>query len=106
MMFSGFRAKMNGRGMLLPFHCYDSDWMAGISYGDQPLQETELRKGALTAVTDAAEDVSATIPYGALARATSNLARGVLRGSARGRQGFIYLSDGYKVFFVPQTDKK
>lgn len=106
MVFSNFRAKIDGRGILLPFRCYDSDWMAGISYGDKPLLETEVRGGALTAVTDAAEDVIATIPYGALARATSNLARGVFRGSARGRGGFIYLSDGYKVFFEPQTDKK
>jgi hypothetical protein len=106
MMFSSFRAKTDGKGIALPFDCYNSDWMAGISYGDQPFLETEMRKGALTAMTDAAEGVSASIPYGALARATSNLARGVLRGSARGRGGFIYLSDGYKVFFEPQTGKK
>jgi hypothetical protein len=105
-VFSSFRAKTAGRDIALAFQCYDSDWMAGISYGDQPFLETEVRKSALTAVTDAAGSVSASIPYGALARATSNLARGVLRGSARGRQGFIHLSDGYKVFFEPQPYKK
>lgn len=104
--FSGFRAKVAGSSIMLPFDCYDSDMMAGISYQDQSVVETEVRRGAVTSLTNAAGELSNNIPYGALARATSNIARGAIRGSSRGRQMFIYLSDGYKVFLELQPPKQ
>jgi hypothetical protein len=96
--FTDFRVKLDGSSVTLPFTCYDSDMMAGISYGDQGLIETEVRRSSTGALADAASALSSAIPHGALARASGNIARGVLRGAARKRESFIYLSDGYKVF--------
>ncbi len=103
--FSNFRAKVGGSSLVLPFGCYDSDLMAGISFSDGSVTEAEVRRGAVSSLTSAAGELSNTIPYGALARATSDIARGVIRGSARSKQQFIYLSDGYKVFLQPQPDQ-
>jgi hypothetical protein len=96
--FTDFRVKLDGSSVTLPFTCYDLDMMAGISYGDQGMIETEVRRGSTSALADAASALSNAIPHGALARASGNIARGVLRGAARKRESFIYLSDGYKVF--------
>ncbi|MBD0255897.1 MAG: conjugative transposon protein TraM [Cytophagales bacterium] len=104
--FSSFRAKVAGQSLVLPFTCYDSDLMAGLSYADQPVTETEVRRNAVTSLTNAAGELSNAIPYGALARATSGIARGAIRGSARSRQGFIFLPDGYKVFLQPQPQQQ
>lgn len=103
--FSNFRAKVAGSSLVLPFGCYDSDLMAGISFSDGTVTEAEVRRGAVSSLTSAAGELRNTIPYGALARATSDIARGVIRGSARSKQQFIYLSDGYKVFLQPQPDQ-
>ncbi len=96
--FTDFRVKLDGSSVTLPFTCYDSDMMAGISYGDQGMIETEVRRGSTGALADAASALSNAIPHGALARASGNIARGALRGAARKRESFIYLSDGYEVF--------
>ncbi len=96
--FSDFRVKLDGSNVALPFTCYDSDMMAGISYSDQGILETEVRRGSTGALADAGSALSNAIPHSALARASGNIARGVLRGAARKRESFIYLSDGYKVF--------
>jgi hypothetical protein len=100
--FSDFRAKLDGSSMALPFSCYDSDMMAGISYGDKGSIETEVHRSASSAIADAASALSNAIPHGALARASGNIARGALRGAGRKRESFIYLSDGYKVFLELQ----
>jgi hypothetical protein len=104
--FSSFRAKVAGSSLVLPFGCYDWDLMAGISFSDGSVTEAEVRRGAVSSLTSAAGELSNAIPYGALARATSDIARGAIRGSARSKQQFIYLSDGYKVFLQPQPDQK
>jgi hypothetical protein len=104
--FSSFRVKIAGSSLILPFGCYDSDLMAGISFSDGSVTEAEVRRGAVSSLTSAAGELGNAIPYGALARATSDIARGVIRGSARNKQQFIYLSDGYKVFLQPQPDQK
>ena len=103
--FTDFRVKLDGSSVALPFTCYDSDRMAGISYGDQGMIETEVRRGSTGALADAASALSTAIPHGALARASGNIARGVLRGAARKRESFIYLSDGYKVFLEFRSPK-
>jgi hypothetical protein len=108
--FSNFRAKVAGTGsapagVLLAMHCYDPDLMAGISYQDQPAVEAELGRGTVSSLTNAVGELSSSIPFGSLARASSTLARGTIRGAARSRQQFIYLSDGYKVFLEPQSLK-
>jgi len=104
--FSGFRARGSGNTVPLPLACYDSDMMAGISFGDQSVVESEVRRGAVTSLTDAASNLSYSIPMGSLARATSSIARGAIRGSARNRQTFIYLSDGYRVFLELAPQKQ
>ncbi len=109
--FSNFRAKVAGTGgsqagVLLSMNCYDPDLIAGISFQDQPAVEAELGRGTLSSLTSAVGDLSANIPYGSLARASSTLARGAIRGAAHGRQQFIYLSDGYKVLLEPQSLKQ
>ncbi len=104
--FSNFRAKVAGSSLVLPFGCYDSDLIAGISFSDGSVTEAEVHRGAVSSLTSAAGELSHAIPYGTLARATSDIARGVIRGSARSKQQFIYLSDGYKVFLQPQPDQK
>jgi hypothetical protein len=100
--FNSFRTKLGNSNFLLPFSCYDSDMIAGISYADQNIMETEVRKSSADALTDAANNLSYTIPYAGLARATSSIARGIIRGGSRNREMFIYLSDGYKVFLELQ----
>ncbi len=100
--FTGFRARLDGSSIALPFSCYDSDMMAGISYGDQGSIETEVRRSATGALADAAGALSNAIPHSALARASGNIARGTLRGAGRKRESFVYLSDGYSVFLELQ----
>jgi hypothetical protein len=109
--FSNFRAKVAGTddtpaGVLLSMNCYDPDLVAGISYQDQSAVEAELGRGTISSLTNAVGDLSSSIPFSSLARASSTLARGAIRGAARSRQQFIYLSDGYKVFLEPQSLKQ
>ncbi len=103
--FTGFRARLDGSSIALPFNCYDSDMMAGISYGDQGSIETEVRRNASGALADAASALSSAIPHSALARVSGNIARGTLREAGRKREAFVYLSDGYRVFLELQPPK-
>jgi hypothetical protein len=102
--FDGFKAKVDGRSIDLSLKCYDQDLMAGISYDGEGAIESSVRQSGNNALSDAANDLSSAIPYGSLARASANLTRGVLRGSSRSRDMFIYLNDGFKVFL--ETAKK
>lgn len=102
--FDGFKAKIDGRSIDLSLKCYDQDLMAGISYDGEGAIESSVRQSGNNTLSDAANDLSSAIPYGSLARASANLTRGVLRGSSRSRDMFIYLNDGFKVFL--ETAKK
>ncbi len=52
------------------------------------------------ALANAAGELSSAIPHGGLARATSGIARGLIRGGSRNREQFIYLPDSYPVFLA------
>lgn len=81
----------------LPMVCYDTDMVAGISVSDQSPVETQTRQAGTSALSDAANDVSYSIPYGSLARAASSLTRGVASGKRQQREKFIDLADNYPV---------
>jgi hypothetical protein len=81
----------------LPMVCYDTDMVAGIALSDQSPVETQTRQAGTSALSDAANDVSYSIPYGSLARAASSLTRGVANGRRQMREQFIDLADNYPV---------
>ncbi|MDJ1505231.1 conjugative transposon protein TraM [Xanthocytophaga agilis] len=102
--FSNFRSKSlsastsaSVHSVALPINCYDTDMIAGISVQDQSAVETEARRAGSSAVSDAANDLSYNIPYGAVARAASTLTRGVSGGKKRNREMYIDLADNYPV---------
>lgn len=112
--FSGFRSKSlavsthaPAASTLLPLACYDTDMIAGIAVSDQSPVETQARQAGSGALSDAANDLSYAIPYGAVARAASTLTQGVSNGKRQKREMFIGLSDGYPVLLelMPAKEK-
>jgi hypothetical protein len=91
----------------LPMVCYDTDMVVGIPVSDQSPVETQTRQAGTSALSDAANDVSYSIPYGSLARAASSLTRGVASGKRQQREKFIDLADNYPVLLelMPPKEK-